>query len=113
MLRTRRNLLVLWTLGAACAVALAHAGDDHVDGVVEPRLFVFIESDPNDSAKFEQYRDVPEHVGLSHFNINWEDSKETFGGGTWVEFDAVDLAEKDQRLKLGFGSRGLWKGEIK
>jgi MtrB/PioB family decaheme-associated outer membrane protein len=116
MLRNRRNLLVLSTLGAACwaaAAAMAVAGDNHVDGVVEPRLFVYLQSDPHDSAKFEQYRDVPETVALSHFNINWEKSKETFGGGTWVELDAVDLLQKDQRLKLGFGSRGLWKGEIK
>lgn len=115
MLRTGRNVIALALSGAGCLLAVAAAAvtdDDRTDGVVEPALVVFIESDPHDSAKFEQYRDVPAGLTLPHFNINWEASKDVFGGGTWVNLDTVDLLQNDQRLSLGFGSYGLWKGEI-
>lgn len=115
-----RNGLSLIALGLAGAATLTMAPppamadeDSHTSGVVEPALFIFIESDPHDSAKFEQYREVPNNVALSYFDIGWEASKDTFGGGMFVEFEAIDLAQDDQRLALGFGSRGLWKGELR
>jgi MtrB/PioB family decaheme-associated outer membrane protein len=93
-------------------VARAEGENDRTNGFVEPALFVFVESDPNDSAKFEQYRDVPDGLTVPRFNLSWEQSKDLFGGGTWFELDAVDVVQKDQRLNLAFGSRGLWKGEL-
>ena len=88
------------------------AAGNHTSGVVEPAVFVFIESDPNDAAKFEQYRDVPEGFVLPHFQILWEKNLEPFAGGMFFELDAVDAVQKDQRIHLNFGSRGLWKGKL-
>lgn len=116
MLHDARHKFALALVGASLMAGAAMPAladdDDRTSGVVEPVIFLFIESDPNDSAKFEQYREVPEGVSLGHFNIEWEQSKDVFGGGMFVEFDAVDVAEDDQRIALGFGSRGLWKGEL-
>ena len=88
------------------------AAGNHTSGEIEPAVILFIESDPNDSAKFEQYRDVPEGLVLPHFELAWEKNIAPFSGGTYVEIDAVDAIQKDQRIKLEFGSRGLWKARL-
>ena len=103
-----RRLLVL-TLASLARTAAAAGGS--TTGVVEPAI-VFIEADPSDSAKFEEYRDVPEGLVLPHLHLEWNANSELFQGGMFVELDAIDVSQQDQRIALGFGSRGLWKGTL-
>jgi MtrB/PioB family decaheme-associated outer membrane protein len=102
----------MWLVAfAAAALGLgaraADADDGQLRGEVEGSALWFVESDPPDSAKFEQYREVPSGLVLDHLLLDWWNDQ-----GWHVWFDAEDLLEDDQRLDLRFGKLDLWKLEI-
>ena len=106
---THRRLMKLH--GAASALLLigllaapAAADDTNTQGEVELGAIWFVESDPGDSAKFEEYRDVPSGLTLEHAVIDW------WNDGQWhLDFEGTDLVQDDQRLDLRFGKLDLFK----
>lgn len=115
----KRNKLTF--VAGASLVALALAlnpspvladDDDRTSGVVEPSVFWFVENDPEDSAKFEQYREVPSGPAMDHFDVQWLKSDKVFDPALYFRIEGWDVAQDDQRIDLTMGKRGLWKGKI-
>jgi MtrB/PioB family decaheme-associated outer membrane protein len=108
MKRIPFGLLLLCVLSLAPAALLAADAvttETEAEAVIGPQYFAD-RKNPN-SAKFEEYRDVPNGLVFERFIFNWSPKPNFF-----FEFDGRDITQSDQRLLLEFGRRDLWKGTI-
>lgn len=79
-----------------------------VEGEVVPGVQYYLSSDNRDSAKFEEYRDVPNGFVLPRLLFTWRPSERRY-----FTLDAYDVSEKDQRIFAEYGKVDLWKGTIR
>lgn len=109
MERTKKVL----TLGFSTLLALsllatpASAGDDNTTGEVSFSVVGFVERDPNDSAKFEEYREVPSGLVLDHVLFDWWGDN-----GGFVTLDVHDAVQDDQRFSFEAGRFDLFQATI-
>lgn len=57
-------------------------------------------SDPQESSKFQEYRDLPNGFFVGNLDFNWRDA------GWFFDLSGIDLLQNDQRLTTAFGQRG-------
>lgn len=82
--------------------------DDGVSGEVVPGIQYYADTDNRDSAKFLEYRDVPNGFVLPHLLFSWRPSDRGY-----FDLDARDISQKDQRIFAEYGRVDLWKGTIR
>ena len=67
----------------------------------------FADTDNRDSAKFEEYRDVPNGFVIERFDFLWRPTERSY-----LEINLRDVSQRDQRLDVEFGRYDLWRGTI-
>lgn len=105
----RSGFLVLALLAFALVPAAAQDADSRPTGAeitFGPQYYVV--EDQNDSAKFQEYRDVPTGFVAERFIFSWAPKERWF-----FDVDAYDISQRDQRIGVGFGKTDLWKGTIR
>lgn len=106
MKKTMRSVLgMLLVLGLSGTAQVRGADEGQVtegEAIFGPQWFAS-ESMPN-SAKFSEYREVPNGFVLEQFLFRWEPKT-----GYFLDLSARDVSQLDQRLGLEFGKRDLWK----
>jgi len=100
-------LLVL--LGLLMEPALmAEEADDELQGEVVVGEQYWVDSDNRDSAKFEEYRDVPNGFVAGRFLLSWKPKP-----GWFFDLDAIDVSQNDQRIHVEFGQVDRWHGIVR
>jgi MtrB/PioB family decaheme-associated outer membrane protein len=64
----------------------------------------YLQEDPNNSAKFSEYREVPNGFVLEFMQFSWRPKANYF-----LELVAQDVSQLDQRIFLDAGKQDLWK----
>ncbi len=111
-MRFRRRLPSATALALSALVLLSppphgQETDEH-DGEFTLGAQYYADSDNPGSAKFEEYRDVPNGFVAERFAFSWRPRDQ------WVfDVDAYDVSQRDQRLLVGFGKADVWRGEIR
>lgn len=100
--RARLGILLVLCLAGASA-ALAGEGPSTAEGEATFGPQWFASEDPNDSAKFGEYREVPNGFVLEQFLFSW-----TPGPGYFLDLAARDVSQLDQRIALDLGKLDLW-----
>jgi MtrB/PioB family decaheme-associated outer membrane protein len=95
---------VLLVLAVPAAAQESQPADAEV--VFGPQYYA--SEDQNDSAKFGEYRDVPNGFVAERLRFSWEPRPRFF-----FDVDAYDVTERDQRIGVEFGKIDLWKGTIR
>lgn len=83
-------------------------GGSNVEGEVVPGIQYYADTDNRDSAKFLEYRDVPNGFVLPHLLFSWRPTDRGY-----FELNAFDISQKDQRIFAEYGKQDLWKGTIR
>src|SRR5262245_4591637 len=65
------------------------------------------DEEPVNSAKFQEFRDVPSGFTADRLFLNWTPKE-----GFHFDLRAFDVSQRDQRVGLSFGKRDLWTGTI-
>src|SRR5262245_42372195 len=103
--RGRRLLPSLAAMGLAAGLLPSAAETTpHPEGEVTAGLEWFADRDPNESAKFLEYRDVPNGFVVERILFSWQPRPRDF-----VDLAAVDPVQQDQRVGVQFGRRDIWK----
>lgn len=68
----------------------------------------YADSDNPGSAKFEEYRDVPNGFVAERFLFNWAPKERWY-----FDLDARDLTQRDQKIGVRFGRTDVWRGTIR
>jgi MtrB/PioB family decaheme-associated outer membrane protein len=106
--RVSRTLPVL-ALGLALGLGSLLAEDgDTLEGEVIVGPQYFAATDNRDSAKFEEFRDVPNDLVVGRVFLAW-----TPRPGWFFALDAIDTTQDDQRLAVEFGRRDKWRGAVR
>jgi len=95
---------------AACLAApvpAAETGSPEYAGEFVTGPQYYADSDNRDSAKFEEYRDVPSGFVLESLLFTWRPSP-----GWYLDLAARDVVQRDQQIFVEFGKLDLWKGEV-
>lgn len=80
-------------------------GELHGEIVVGPQYYA--DTDNRSSAKFEEFRDVPNGFVASRFVLSWVPRENWF-----FNLDTTDVTQNDQRLFANFGKQDVWRTEI-
>lgn len=109
--RARFALPVLVLLSAA-PVARAIAQETPppggaVEGEVRFGLQYYLSQQQPNSAKFEEYRDVPNGFVAERLLFSWTPDQRFH-----LDVDALDVTQRDQRIVVDFGKTDLWRGTI-
>jgi MtrB/PioB family decaheme-associated outer membrane protein len=65
------------------------------------------DQEPEHSAKFSEFRDVPNGFTAERLFLTWSPKE-----GFFFDLRAQDVSQLDQRIGVAFGGRDLWKGSI-
>ena len=84
------------------------SADGTLSGEVTPGVRYFVDSEDRNSAKFLEFRDVPNGFVLPHLEFTWSPKERTY-----FHLDAIDVSEDDQRIEAEFGQIDRWKGAIR
>jgi MtrB/PioB family decaheme-associated outer membrane protein len=82
-------------------------GDNHLSGEVVLGSQYFADTDNRDSAKFEEFRDVPNGFVLPLVDFRWRPPDRTY-----IELGVVDVSERDQRGFVAVGRQDVWRGTV-
>jgi len=113
----RRTLWILVTIMALAAGAPAPAqeeekeeeqGADTVDGEIRFGLQYFLDETQQGSAKFEEYREVPNGFVAEWLSFLWSP-----GSDFSLLVEARDVSQDDQRIDVVFGQFDRWRGNIR
>src|SRR2546428_6404385 len=101
--------LLILTLGGPPLLSAAEEpekkiSDASVAGEIVAGPQWYAQEEPNDSAKFGEYRDVPNGFVLESLLLSWRPA-----GKRYLELAARDVGQLDQRLGLTAGRQDLWK----
>ena len=78
-----------------------------VQGEATVGMQSFLKNDFADSAKFEEFREVPSGVVLENLNFVWK------GEGRWfLDAEVFDAAQKDQKARAVFGQDKIWRAYV-
>ncbi|HEV8376188.1 MAG TPA: MtrB/PioB family outer membrane beta-barrel protein [Candidatus Polarisedimenticolia bacterium] len=64
----------------------------------------YVQEDPNNSAKFNEYREVPNGFVLEFLSFSWLPRP-----GYYLDLSARDVSQLDQRIGFDLGKRDLWQ----
>lgn len=78
--------------------------DSRLQGEVLGGSQWYLQEDPNDSAKFNEYREVPNGFVLEFLEFTWQPKS-----GYYYELAARDVSQLDQRVFFDTGKQDLWK----
>ncbi len=78
--------------------------DAQVQGEVVGGPQWYLQEDPNNSAKFNEYREVPNGFVLEFLQFSWEPK-----AGYYFSLAAHDVSQLDQRIFFDTGKQDLWK----
>ncbi|MEW5806063.1 MAG: MtrB/PioB family outer membrane beta-barrel protein [Acidobacteriota bacterium] len=110
---SKRNLFLLFAMGMTLMVIAATApaawaeegGKDDKAAVVTGVQQTDIDADENRSAKYDEYRDIPEGLVLNY--LSWTLSrKEGWLGESYFQFTGKDVLQKDEKIATRFGVFG-------
>jgi MtrB/PioB family decaheme-associated outer membrane protein len=97
----------------ACALSAPLRAEDaatedeiHGEWVVGDQYYAA--TDNRDSAKFQEFRDVPNGFVAERFALSW-----TPKARAYFDLDAVDIGQDDQRLNVEFGRTDVWRGTVR
>jgi MtrB/PioB family decaheme-associated outer membrane protein len=96
--------LVSVTPAAAQSAETPAADDSHVQGEILAGPEWYLQEDPNNSAKFNEYREVPNGFVLEFLQFSWEPRE-----GYYFDLAARDVSQLDQRIFFDTGKQDLWK----
>ncbi|HEV8335937.1 MAG TPA: MtrB/PioB family outer membrane beta-barrel protein [Candidatus Polarisedimenticolia bacterium] len=97
-------VLLVLALPSAAAEETKKITDSSIEGEILAGPQWYVREDPNDSAKFLEYRDVPNGFVLERLLFSWER-----GGGRYLDLAARDVGQLDQRVWLDLGKQDVWK----
>ncbi len=106
-----RRLAIL--LAALIVVAILPTGfvraqsEDETEGEITFGPQYVVEDETRHSAKFLEYRDVPNGFWSEHFEFNWRSPSRSY-----FELDVRDMVQNDQIIHGRFGRTDLWKISI-
>lgn len=101
--------LQLLVVGFGLSVAPVPAEEpDEIEGEILVGTQYFADTDNRDSAKFEEYRDVPNGFVAERLFVSWVPHPASF-----FDLNAFDIGQADQRLSAAFGKIDLWRGTIR
>jgi len=109
MTRALREVVVLPALallaltGQAAAQEQAPAGGA-VEGEVRFGIQYFLDQKEPGSTKFAEYRDVPNGFVAERLFLSWTPKQ-----GFFLDVDALDVTQRDQRIGLNVGKTDLWR----
>jgi hypothetical protein len=104
LFRMHRFLPALLLLCAFSVPLLADGEEDTLTADATVGVQGYMDEDNNDSAKFEEYREVPSGLVLDELNLSWKPKDRWY-----LDFSVRDAAQKDQRGNLTFGMDKYWK----
>jgi len=78
--------------------------DASVEGEILAGPQWYAQEDPNASAKFNEYREVPNGFVLESLLLSWRPSSRRY-----LELAARDVSQLDQRVGLTVGAQDLWR----
>src|SRR5262245_20355508 len=112
MTHRRRWLMMLGGLTAlglllAAAPALAEDTASTVNGEIRFGIQYYLDQSRPNSAKFEEYQDVPSGFVAEGLLFSWTPSQKFY-----FQVDATDVTQLDQRIHAEFGTIDLWRGFI-
>src|SRR5437867_8716412 len=96
------GILLLSSLSGLPSLRAAE-GSQEAEGeaVVGPQWYA--SEDPSHSAKFSEFRDVPNGFVIEQFVFAWKPKPAYF-----LDLSARDVSQLDQRLGMELGKRDLW-----
>lgn len=96
------------TLALLAVTMPAFAQDDPIEGEIRFGLQYLLDQERSRGAKFEEYREVPDGFVAEQLLFFWSPAPSFF-----FDVDAVDVAQRDQRIDVNFGKTDLWRGTIR
>ena len=99
--------LGLSTVGALAEEPESAPAPDEIEGEIVFGPQYFAHTNNRDSAKFEEFRDVPNNFTLEHLLFDWVPKTDWF-----LRLDAVDVSQDDQRLFADFGNVDRWRASV-
>ena len=110
--RVLAGLQVLLLVAAAVPAAAEEASTAReastISGEISFGLQYYLDQLKSDSAKFEEYQDVPNGFVAEQLLFSWSPGRRFY-----LNVNAIDVTQLDQRIQVDFGTTDLWRGRIR